>query len=48
MLAVGVPAKIKGPLAGTAAEFWVKVNPGAYQELAARYLVGGNIRLVSR
>lgn len=39
-LAVGVPAKVKGPLAGTAAEFWVKANPGAYQELAQRYRTG--------
>lgn len=39
-LAVGVPAKVKGPLDGTPAEFWVKVNPGAYQELAQRYRAG--------
>jgi len=39
-LAVGVPAKIKGPIAGTAAEFWVKVNPEAYQQLAQRYRTG--------
>ena len=37
-LVVGVPAKVKGPIAGTAAEFWVKVNPEAYQQLAQRYL----------
>lgn len=36
----GAPAKIKGPIAGTGAEMWVNVNPGAYQELAQRYLVG--------
>lgn len=45
MLAVGVPAKVKGPLEGTPAEFWVKVNPQAYQELAARYRDGGVKRL---
>jgi len=45
MLAVGVPAKVKGPIAGTPAEFWVRANPGAYQELAARYR-GGAARRV--
>lgn len=40
MLAVGVPAKIKGPLAGTTAEIWIKANPGAYQDLARRYRAG--------
>src|SRR6195952_58846 len=36
----GSPAKIRGPIAGTGAEMWVNVNPGAYQDLARRYLVG--------
>ena len=40
MLAMGVPAKIKGPLIGTPAEFWVKMNPQGYQDLARRYLSG--------
>lgn len=40
MLAVGVPAKIRGPLAGTPAERWVKVNPVGYQALAQRHRVG--------
>ena len=40
MLAVGVPAKVKGPLAGTAAERWVQVNPAAYQALAQRHKAG--------
>lgn len=40
-LAIGVPAKIKGPLEGTQAEWWVKINPGAYQDLARRYRDGG-------
>lgn len=40
-LAVGVPAKVKGPIAGTPAEFWVRMNPGAYQDLARRYRDGG-------
>ncbi len=40
MLAMGTPCKVKGPLAGTAAEHWVKVNPVAYQALAQRHRVG--------
>lgn len=39
-LAVGVPATIKGPIAGTAAEFWVNVNPAVYRELAKRHASG--------
>ena len=37
MLAMGTPAKVKGPLAGTPAEFWVKHNPEGYQKLAQRH-----------
>jgi carbonic anhydrase/acetyltransferase-like protein (isoleucine patch superfamily) len=40
MLAMGAPAKVKGPLAGTPAEFWVRVNPEGYQALAQRHLAG--------
>jgi carbonic anhydrase/acetyltransferase-like protein (isoleucine patch superfamily) len=40
MLAVGVPAKVKGPLAGTPAERWVRVNPAGYQALAQRHKAG--------
>lgn len=40
MLAMGAPAKVKGPLAGTPAEFWVRANPGGYQALAQRHRVG--------
>jgi carbonic anhydrase/acetyltransferase-like protein (isoleucine patch superfamily) len=40
VLAVGSPAKVKGPLVGTNAEMWVKFNPGQYQALARRYLDG--------
>jgi carbonic anhydrase/acetyltransferase-like protein (isoleucine patch superfamily) len=40
MLAVGVPAKIKGALAGTPAERWVRVNPAGYQALAQRHKAG--------
>ena len=38
MLAMGTPAKVKGPLAGTPAEHWVKANPEGYQKLAQRHL----------
>jgi carbonic anhydrase/acetyltransferase-like protein (isoleucine patch superfamily) len=40
MLAVGVPAKVKGPLAGTPAERWVRANPTGYQALAQRHKAG--------
>jgi len=40
MLAMGTPAKVKGPLAGTPAEFWVKHNPEGYQKLAQRHVAG--------
>ena len=40
VLAAGSPAVVKGPIAGTGAEFWVKVNPGAYADLARRHAAG--------
>ena len=40
MLAMGAPCKVRGPLAGTAAEHWVQVNPSAYQALAQRHRTG--------
>jgi carbonic anhydrase/acetyltransferase-like protein (isoleucine patch superfamily) len=40
VLVTGAPATVKGPIAGTNAEIWVNTNPKAYQDLAARYLVG--------
>lgn len=40
MLAMGAPARVKGPLAGTPAEFWVKANPAGYQALAQRHRTG--------
>lgn len=40
VLAVGSPAVVKGPLAGTSAEFWVKMNPETYRELARRHRDG--------
>jgi carbonic anhydrase/acetyltransferase-like protein (isoleucine patch superfamily) len=40
MLAVGAPAQIMGPVAGTGAEMWLKLNPQAYRDLAQRHLAG--------
>ncbi|MCW2688273.1 MAG: isoleucine patch superfamily enzyme carbonic anhydrase/acetyltransferase [Mycobacterium sp.] len=40
VLVTGAPAKIRGPIAGTGAEMWVKTNPQAYRDLAQRYLAG--------
>jgi carbonic anhydrase/acetyltransferase-like protein (isoleucine patch superfamily) len=40
MLALGAPATVRGPLAGTPAEFWVQANPAGYQALAHRHKVG--------
>jgi carbonic anhydrase/acetyltransferase-like protein (isoleucine patch superfamily) len=40
MLAVGTPARVKGPLGGTPAEFWVRANPSGYQALAQRHKTG--------
>ena len=40
VLAAGSPAVVKGPIAGKPAEFWIKVNPGAYADLARRHRRG--------
>jgi len=40
MLAAGVPAQVKRPIAGTAAENWVRLNPVYYPELARRHREG--------
>jgi carbonic anhydrase/acetyltransferase-like protein (isoleucine patch superfamily) len=40
VLAMGSPAKVKGPIKGTNAELWVQGNPPAYQELAERHRTG--------
>src|ERR1700758_152790 len=40
VLAVGSPAQVKGPVAGTGAEVWIKLNPQAYRDLAQRHLAG--------
>jgi carbonic anhydrase/acetyltransferase-like protein (isoleucine patch superfamily) len=40
VLAAGSPAVVKKPLEGTPAEFWVKMNPPAYAELAQRHRHG--------
>jgi carbonic anhydrase/acetyltransferase-like protein (isoleucine patch superfamily) len=40
VLAAGAPAKVKKPIAGTGAEFWVQMNPIYYPELAKRHIAG--------
>ncbi|TDC66097.1 gamma carbonic anhydrase family protein [Actinomadura sp. GC306] len=40
VVAMGSPAKVRGPIAGTNAEFWVATNPQAYRDLAARHRTG--------
>jgi carbonic anhydrase/acetyltransferase-like protein (isoleucine patch superfamily) len=40
VLVTGSPATVKGPIAGTNAEFWVGANPTFYQELARRHRSG--------
>ncbi len=37
---MGTPARVKGPVAETPAEFWVRVNPGAYLALGQRHRTG--------
>jgi carbonic anhydrase/acetyltransferase-like protein (isoleucine patch superfamily) len=36
----GTPAVVKGPLPGSPSEFWVKLNPQAYRDLAVRHRAG--------
>jgi hypothetical protein len=40
VLVTGVPAKVRGPIAGTGAQVWVNTNPAAYQDLARRQQAG--------
>ncbi|MGH8861070.1 MAG: gamma carbonic anhydrase family protein [Jatrophihabitantaceae bacterium] len=40
MLAAGVPATVRRPIAGTPAEFWVNMNPTYYPALAQRHIAG--------
>jgi carbonic anhydrase/acetyltransferase-like protein (isoleucine patch superfamily) len=40
VLALGSPAQVKKPIAGTAAEFWVEMNGPYYRELAERHAAG--------
>jgi carbonic anhydrase/acetyltransferase-like protein (isoleucine patch superfamily) len=40
VLAAGSPAVVKKAIAGTPAEFWVKINPGAYADLSRRHATG--------
>jgi carbonic anhydrase/acetyltransferase-like protein (isoleucine patch superfamily) len=43
MLGLGVPCKVKGPVAGTEAERWVARNPTVYQALAERHRAGARL-----
>jgi carbonic anhydrase/acetyltransferase-like protein (isoleucine patch superfamily) len=40
VLVTGTPAKVKGPIGGTSAEFWIATNPQAYRDLAQRHCTG--------
>jgi len=40
VLAAGAPAKVRGPIEGTPAPFWVETNPSYYAELAQRHRAG--------
>jgi carbonic anhydrase/acetyltransferase-like protein (isoleucine patch superfamily) len=40
VLAAGVPAQVKKPIAGTPAEMWVKLNPTYYPALAQKHIAG--------
>lgn len=42
VLALGAPARVKRPLAGTPAEAWVRNNPAGYQALARRHKAGAH------
>ncbi len=40
VLALGTPARVKGPIAGSSAEVWVEHNPQVYRDLAQRHRAG--------
>lgn len=40
VLALGSPAQVKKPIAGTQAEFWVEMNGPYYRELGERHAAG--------
>lgn len=40
VVVAGAPARIRGPVAGTGAERWVKTSSDIYRELALRYRAG--------
>jgi carbonic anhydrase/acetyltransferase-like protein (isoleucine patch superfamily) len=40
VLAMGTPARVKGPIAGTSAQTWVQLNPQTYRDLAQRHRAG--------
>jgi carbonic anhydrase/acetyltransferase-like protein (isoleucine patch superfamily) len=42
MLAVGVPARIAGPVTGSAKQ-WVETNPAVYRDLARRHAAGARL-----
>ena len=42
-LALGIPARVKSPLAGSSAEAWVDGNPQYYRELAQRHRAGASV-----
>jgi carbonic anhydrase/acetyltransferase-like protein (isoleucine patch superfamily) len=44
VLAAGSPAEVKRPLEGSPSEFWVRTNPQAYRDLAARHRSGVQAR----
>lgn len=46
MLAAGIPAVVKRPIAGTPSEEWVKDNPVVYADLVQEHLAG--VREISR
>ncbi|MGI8522505.1 MAG: gamma carbonic anhydrase family protein, partial [Nocardioides sp.] len=40
VVAMGTPARVKGPVAGSSAEPWVEHNPQVYRDLAQRHRAG--------
>ena len=40
VVAMGSPARVRGEVAGTSAEEWVRHNPSVYQDLAQRHRAG--------
>lgn len=40
VVAMGAPAKVRGPIEGTASQGWVDANPQLYRDLAQRHRTG--------